>query len=348
MKSARVPGAVAVLLCLLVACNIDRTRPAVGRASSIIVASHDSLWTAIEDSVLTTLEPRVFTVRDERTFELTYVNPLSRDWRDLRRFRQILAIGTPADSWMVPVLDGRTVPAQLPAVLERQNVWARNQLVTAIVLPTGAAPAAVLGVLPALAQQFDGRFRQYARSRMFVSGADSALQETLARTAGFALLLPQAYQQQQFDSTWVFRNHSELGAELQRAVLVTWRGGIPPQLSVQMAVEWRDSIGERAYDPPQNSQRTRFETRALEAPNGPGFEVQGIWQTTDTSWPAGGLFITRLLPCPEQNRTYLLDAWLYAPGPSRPKYEYLIQFHTILDSFRCGRQALDAARPARS
>jgi hypothetical protein len=32
-------------------------------------------------------------------------------------------------------------------------------------------------------------------------------------------------------------------------------------------------------------------------------------------------------------RTYLVDGWLYAPGS--PKYEYMIQLGTILDSFEC-------------
>ena len=36
----------------------------------------------------------------------------------------------------------------------------------------------------------------------------------------------------------------------------------------------------------------------------------------------------------QQDRMYLLDAWLYAPG--KEKYEYMIQLQTILGSFRCG------------
>jgi hypothetical protein len=343
MKSAR--HACAVLLLLTApACNLERTRPALGKANSIVVAAADSIWAAVGDSVIVALGPRIFTVRDERTFELTYVSPTTPQWRDLRQIRQILAIGTPDDPWIQPVLANGAAPAQLPAIVERQEVWARNQLVTAIVLPPGGGPPEVLAMLDSVGAQLDFRYREYARSRMFVSGVDSALQDTLARTAGFSLLLPDVYRYQRIDSSWVFRNHSEMSGTLQRAILVTWRAGVAPELGVALATAWRDSIGDVAYDPRQDVETARLETRALASGPGPGFEVQGIWQSEDPGWPAAGPFITRLIACPDQNRTYLLDAWLFAPG--KAKYEYMIQLNTILDSFRCGAADRDRARSA--
>ena len=342
MKSARAAGAV-LLLWASLACNMERSRPALGDASSIVVAATDSLWLATGDSILSALQPRIFTVRDEKTFELTHVSPERVEWRDLRQIRQILAIGEPDDPWMEPVLDG-DIPASLPAIVERQNVWARNQLVTAIVLPPGGGASHVLAVLDSVGEQLDFRYREYARSRMYVSGVDSALQDTLARTAGFSVLLPDVYRYERLDSGFVFRNHSEMSGTLLRTILVTWRPGAPAELGVPLATAWRDSIGDLAYDPAQEVETARFETRALASGPGPGFEVQGVWTSEDTSWPAAGPFITRLVICPEQNRTYLLDAWLFAPG--KAKYEYMIQLNTILDSFRCGSAPPNPARPA--
>jgi hypothetical protein len=37
--------------------------------------------------------------------------------------------------------------------------------------------------------------------------------------------------------------------------------------------------------------------------------------------------------CEEQDRIYLIDAWLYAPGDE--KYEYMIQLDQIVASFDC-------------
>ena len=65
------------------------------------------------------------------------------------------------------------------------------------------------------------------------------------------------------------------------------------------------------------------------------YQVQAVWQNPpEANWPAGGPFILWAVACPSQDRLYLLDAWLYAPG--REKYEYMIQLQTILESFRCG------------
>jgi hypothetical protein len=62
-------------------------------------------------------------------------------------------------------------------------------------------------------------------------------------------------------------------------------------------------------------------------------EVRGIWSSDEKGWPGAGLFRTRVVSCPDQDRTYLVDAWLYAPGVE--KYEYVVQLETILDSFEC-------------
>ncbi len=63
-----------------------------------------------------------------------------------------------------------------------------------------------------------------------------------------------------------------------------------------------------------------------------GLELRGVWQDNDT-FPAAGPFVTRAVPCPRQNRTYYMDAWLFAPGTD--KYPYLRQLEIVLDSFRC-------------
>ena len=64
-------------------------------------------------------------------------------------------------------------------------------------------------------------------------------------------------------------------------------------------------------------------------------EVRGAWSNPpDSQWPAAGPFILWSLACPSQDRLYLIDAWLYAPG--KDKWEYILQLETIMESFRCG------------
>ncbi|MGH7504809.1 MAG: DUF4837 family protein, partial [Longimicrobiales bacterium] len=224
-----------------------------------------------------------------------------------------------------------------PATVERQNVWARGQLVTAIVVPPEAGADAVMDRLPEVSALLDERYRAYARARMYVSGADTALADTLDATRGYRMVLPSVYDRQVLPRADVFRNHAEMGGVLLRTILVTWRPGVEAEPAPEKLLAWRDSAAAVAYDPGQTVERDRIETHAMELDGRHALEVQGIWTSVDTSWPAAGPFMVRAVPCPRQNRTYYLDAWLYAPGKS--KYEYMIQLQTLLDTFRCGANA---------
>lgn len=334
-------SSLAVALLAVAGCDLDRTRPAHGDASSIIVVAMDSVWTAAGQDIEGTLEPRIFTVRDEKTFELTHVSPVSEDWLELRRFRQVLAIGVPGDGWIDAVLERYPETVQPPAIIEQVDVWARNQLVTAIVLPPGSGPDAVLSQISAVRELLDRRFRVYAQQRMFLSGADSALSDTLRMERGYSVLVPAIYRRTALENADVFRNHSEMRGILLRGIYIAWREGIVEDLTPEMALAWRDSASASAYDPQQRVQRERIESRPITVNGAQGIEVQGVWSSQEPSWPAAGPFIDRIILCPEQNRTYYLDAWLYAPG--KRKYEYMIQLETILDSFRCNGAAAPAS-----
>jgi hypothetical protein len=255
----------------------------------------------------------------------------------------VLAIGVPGDGWIAPVLEQYEGAVDPPTIIEQQDVWARNQLVTAIVLPPGSGPDAAISQLPAVGELLDRRFRVYARQRMFLSGADSALGDTLQMERGYRLLVPAIYRRTPLENADVFRNHSEMRGILLRGISVAWQDGVVAAPTPEMALAWRDTVS--AYDPPQSVQRERIESRPVQVNGAEGIEVQGVWTSDEPSWPAAGPFIDRIIACPRQNRTYYLDAWLYAPG--KRKYEYMVQLETILDSFRCEGTAADSPASAR-
>ncbi len=328
MRSTRL-GAIAAAALAVASCS-DSGRPAHGTATSLIIGVADTLWDAVATQVEVALQPRIFTVRDETTFDVLNIQPDHPRWPDLRRFRQVLPIGKATDFWVAAVL-GEDVPQQLPAIVETQDVWARGQGVTAVVLPEEDPAGALVAMLPELGALLDRRFREYALSRMFVSRADTALRDSLAREAGFSILVPNVYRRADLNGTQVFRNHAEMGGVLMRTITVTWRDGAAVEPTPALTRAWRDSVASYAFDLGQAIDTTHVESRAL---GGDTFELQGVWTSTDPSWPAAGPFIDRVVVCPTQNRTYFLDAWLFAPG--KKKYEYMIQLQTLLDSFRCG------------
>ena len=324
-------GAAACLpVVLTLACDPGASRTASGEPSSLIVVVIDSLWAVVGDSVTAALERPIFAVRDESTFDVTHVSPTTEPWLEARRYRQIVPIGQPGDGWIAPML-GRNAPDALPAVVEARNVWARDQGVTGLIVPPGAGAEAVYAALPALADTLHRRYEQYALNRMFLSGVDSAGRDSLRAAAGFSLLLPQLYRREQRDSTWIFRAHTEMGGALMRTVLLTWLDGSAGDLTGERVLDLRDSLA--IYDPAQITQREPVQVETVTFPGGSARQVRGVWTGTDPSFPAAGAFITRVMHCPEQNRTYVLDAWLYAPN--RQKHEYLLQLGHILNSFRC-------------
>jgi hypothetical protein len=335
MKSARLVLLAALAAWALSSC--ERSRQALGTPTSIIVIATDPVWAAVGDSVLSTLEPRIYTVRSERTFEVTQISPTDPDWQELRQFRQVLAIGAPEDAWVQPIFERASAGSggTRPEVVSTHDVWARNQRATAITLPAPDAGAAALPHLERVGAVIDSLFRTYVVQRMYTSGPDTALSRGLAETHGFALLLPNVYAPlERAGDVVMFQNNTTVGGDLARSVLVAWREGLEPP-SAAAALEWRDRVATELYNPQQRTLRDSIGTTALTVAGSDAVEVQGAWEGTDPAWPMGGLFITRMVGCREQNRTYLLDTWLYAPGPRRSKYEYMIQLQTILGTFEC-------------
>lgn len=309
---------------------------AMGDVNSVIVAADSALWDQVADTVLKTLQPTIFAVRPEATFRLTHVAPEDPGWRELRRFRQVLVIGTAEDPWVSPVLREADTTVSAPAIVQATDVWARNQLATALVVPPGAAASIVREQAAPLAQRLDRTYRAWARRRMFTSGVDTALADTLRREGGFALQVPNVYTfRREGERGFLAFNDQEAGTPLVRSIYVTWRPGTAGQIRPPEVLAWRDSVGQAVYDWPQTSQSEPLQVRSIEEPGAGGVEVRGVWTgTADEGFPQAGPFITRVIDCPESGRRYLIDAWLYAPATD--KYQYMIQLETLLDGFRCG------------
>lgn len=317
---------------LLAAPACDKTQ-AVGDVNAVIVAMPSEAWAEIGPQVEAALDERAFTVRDERVFRVTHVEPTGEDWGNLRQFRQLLLVGRPSDPWMEQALERVRGPLpQLPAVVEASDVYARSQLATLVVLPEGSQFTAAQPLLPEVGTRYLQRFHRYAQQRMFASGADSALADSLRAAHGFSIVLPEVYYGRQLEpNVFVFRNDHPDPSQLIRSVLVTWREPVAG-LDAAAVRAWREQLAQRFYDPAQVTSE-EIQTRALED----GLQVQGVWSNPPDEWPAAGPFITWAVDCAAQNRTYLVDTWLYAPG--RDKYEYLLQLNTILSSFECGGAA---------
>ncbi len=312
---------------------------AYGDPNVVIVAAPPEWWPELKDSVFAALAPDVYTLRAERMFRLNYDDPTHPDWGLKRRFREEVLIGGAGHLWIQEALAARKEPATepLPALYEVKDVWARNQVVTLIVVDTlrPVAPQ-VFGLIGEVQRRLEARYREGVRTRMFASGKNEELADSLWRVAGFSLLVPKVYRWGvTLDSLYWFRNDNPTPAELIRQFAVTWRTPIPSDLGVDSLLAWKEHLSQVAYTYPQVVERETVRTRSLRLGDWPVFEVRGTWTNPpDSQWPAAGPFFLWTVTCPAQDRLYLIDAWLYAPG--KDKWEYVLQIETILESFRCG------------
>lgn len=338
------------LLAVLATAGCETMELAYGEVNDIYVATSPELWAEIEDTLQASLEPTVQTVVDEQAMDAVPLDPAGGRWTDLRKVRQLLLIGTRDDPWMQDALTEAGEDAgEPPTFFHVYDLWARNQLVTVMLLPPDDRAGAVAAMAPEVGAWYDRIYREWALSRMFVTGPDTALADTLAREAGFSILVPQVYQWDRQDSTWIFRNDNPSPDELIRQVAVTWRSPIPGDpgrmLQAEPLLEWRDEVIQRTVTFPHDVDLRLLSQGAMRFRGHQAYQVQAVWQNPpEAEWPAAGPFILRAIACPAQDRLYLLDGWLYAPG--QDKYQYMIQLGTILDSFRCdGEPARETAEP---
>lgn len=318
---------------LLLATGCNEKPLSFGDANSIIVMMPAEQWGEVEGEVYAALERRVQTVRDEKTFTVTYQEPYAEFYSRLRRFSQAFVVGTREDEFVQDVLEEAREPITENGLHQIYDVWAVGQTVTLILLDAGWGSADLAPHLANVNEMLDEQYRAYARNRMYFSGVDSALADTLSLEAGFAMYFPDVYRWERRDSIFIFRNDNPDPAELIRQVTVTWRTPAPGLLDRDQLLEWRTELVAE-YSEPQDLVLDGSLERSFTFMGAPAYEIQAQWRNPpERGWPAGGPLYTRTVTCDNQDRTYILDAWLYAPG--KEKYEYMIQLETLLDDFRC-------------
>jgi hypothetical protein len=309
---------------------------AYGDYNAVIVVAPEAWWPTLRDSVFNTLSPDIFSLREERTFRVTYQAPMGIEFSRLQRFKETVLIGGPEEEWMAEALAtlDEAVTPEVPGIVEAEDVWAKNQIVTMVLVdPDGDIPEQVFSLVGEVHTRLDERFRQGALTRMFISGAKTDLADSLYRAVGFSLTLPEVYRWVENDSLFIFRNDNPDPSELIRQFGVTWRTPIPEGFSPDSLMHWKEVVSDESYGYPQLVDRDGTQIRRLAKGNMEINEVRGAWTNPPGGWPAAGPFILWSVSCPEQNRLYFIDAWLYAPG--KEKWEYMIQLETILNSFRC-------------
>lgn len=303
-----------------------------GERDSVIVRADVALWQEVGPDVTAALERTVFTNRPERVFTVTFVAPDDTLWTDFRLWQQVVILGTPDDRIVGELLEDSERPdLSPPAIFETAGKWARAQLITVLLLPRDGQAEAVRAVLPQLYERLARHYDEWIRERMYTTGVNDSLFQALAGF-GFTLAVPKVYIYLFTDSLFRFANPYRQGdTDLLRSLLVTWRTGTAEVMPDSLRA-WREGIDETVYEPPQDILEEGVRFDSVQVGGLAGLEFRGVWQDR-SDFPAAGPFVTRAITCPGQNRTYYMDASLFAPGVN--KYPYVRQLEILMDSFRC-------------
>jgi hypothetical protein len=297
-----------------------------GDANSLIVVVSDSLWAEVEEITYEILEPTVFTTREENTYNVTQVDPTHSSFRDMKVFRQVVVFGTAANPLVIEAAQeaGRVGTLEVPSVFQAKDVWSRGQTVTTGLLEEDRQVESLISQLPAVLGMVESEYRQWVLRRMFVTPPDTALAAALARDHGFSVLVPLVYdyieREGPGEPVVILRNDNPDPSQLIRSLLVASRPTIQ-ELTPEVALEWRAAVDSIHYNVPQRLNTERSSVTRFLADGHEALEVTGIWEDEEGDFPAAGPFVLWLVQCP--SRTYMLDAYLYAPG--QDKYEYMLQ-----------------------
>ncbi len=324
------------LIVITAACgDLDWSKPkAFGRQKEILVICDDELWDEIENPLRKQVERTLLAVRTERIFELAQVSAENvqhyKEWDKIILIESLesakLLSFVAADSTMAKLREGEGL------FFNQLDVWADNQRVVGLAAPKDE------DILRLVAAHGDKIFNAFIRQvenqelfRMFFSGRDTLLADSLAVAEGFSIIIPKVYARVQQDS--LTRNVLLLvHMNPVRSIFITWEPLTGPlDKSREALAANRLRLTGKAY-PAQVTIVGRVDTSTVVANNIERIRVYGVWENREEI--SGGVYISHIIDIPEQNRRYYLDALLFCPDMRRNKYRYIFQLDHILDSFQ--------------
>ena len=253
---------------------------AFGREKEILVICSDTVWKETENDLRRLVEVPVHAVRWEPIFEIAQAEPEKvsyyTEWDKI-----ILLESLEHMSLLSDVVDKE----MLEKIRQGQglfftnfNIWARGQRVVGLAAPTDDQ------LLPLVRKHGDRIFKDFLRQleehekvRMFYSGKNFNLVDSLAECCGFSLMLPKVYERIRTD-TLPPNQLLFVHTDPVRSIFISWEEGDDspePDYSKDSLAAWRDSLLKDVY----LNMRTHPERVDTSTVTAQGFERLRIYGT---------------------------------------------------------------------
>ncbi|MBW7998084.1 MAG: DUF4837 family protein [Candidatus Glassbacteria bacterium] len=332
-------AALSVLLSVLLlpaACGeLDWNKPqAFGRQKEILVICDDNLWEQIEQPLRRQVERQLHAVRRERIFEIAQVS--AEKVRHYKEWDKIILIESLENARLISFVVADSTMARLRQgeglFFNQIDVWADGQRVVGLAAPADEdIPRLVVAHGEKIFNAFIRQVEAQEMSRMYHSGRDTLLADSLAVAQGFSIELPNVYAQIRQDS---LAENELLFVHMKpvRSVFITWEENAAQLEKSQPALAAnRSRLLEFIY-PSQATLVERVDTSTVVANGLERLRVYGVWENREEI--SGGIYVSHLIESPEQKRRYYIDGLLFCPDLRRNKYRYLFQLDEILNTFQ--------------
>lgn len=329
--------AVLVLACLpaLPACSSSQFQKprAFGREKEILVICNDSVWDVIREPLRARVEIEFQAVRWEPIFTVAQIN--QEKVVHYKEWDKIILVESLEKMELLPdVVDEETmrkITEGQGLFFTQPDVWARGQRVVGLAAPKEEDLDRLVRLYgERVFQSFLTMLKAEEKERMFLSGVNHALADSLAECCGFSIILPKVYTRIDPDSLppdqMLFVHMDPV-----RSVFIAWQDNPGPfDCSSERLAAFRDSLLAHVY-PGMRTIPGRVDTSTVVSGGIPRTRLFGAWENLEQI--SGGIFVGQVIDSPEQNRRYIIDCFLFSPDHRQNKYRFIYQFDQILESF---------------
>jgi hypothetical protein len=287
---------------------------AAGESDDLVIV-RDEAARAAGDALREVMESPVGWLLDEAAFRVALTPP--DKFKLYTNRRHLLLIGVWGHGG-VEDLVGRRVegiargaPPQFVLV---RDIWAKGQVV-GVVMGTDEDELAeyIEGAGAEILTRFEGaviqRFAENLRHRASTTG----IQEALAERFGWALAPPKGYDLFSTGAEEGFAFFRRTGPD--RMISIYWQEGEPGFASEEFAIAKREELGRRYFDGDEIEWRRELVVESVEFTGRPAVRLSGWWANRELV--GGGPFRTYCFFEPTQNRVYVVDVSLFAPGQDK-------------------------------
>jgi uncharacterized protein DUF4837 len=307
-----------------------------GREKEILVICNKEVWKAIEKDMRRYLEVPVKAVRLEPIFEIAQIEQKLvshyKEWDKIILVESLDNMSLLPDVVNQKMLD--KIAQDQGLFFTNFDVWAKPQRVAGLAAPTDELLAPLVRMHgDRIFKDFLHQLEEQEKIRMYYSGKNINLVDSLSACCGFSMLLPKVYERIRIDSLPADKMLF-VHTDPVRSIVVTWEEQdiLPEQdYSKESLAAGRDSLLKGIY-PNMRTLPERVDTSTVTAKGLERLRVYGVWENLQEI--SGGIYITQIIEVPAQKRRYTIDCRLFCPDSRLSKYRYILQLDWIMDSFK--------------